>query len=178
MSSKAQILVVPGYGATAESNWFPWLARETRRRKRSALVFDPPSPMKPNLHEWLNEMRLDANQLSPKPAIIGHSLGCIAAMHAVVKFELSPEKLILVAPPYHPMGISPLLNFFKTAVDYKKISLSTKQIFLLGSEDDWIVPIEHIRLHAKKLKTEPIIFSENGHFMSLEFPEILPLLFD
>jgi len=174
----ADILIIPGYGATSESNWFPWLAREVEKQGRSALVFNPPSPTIPRLDDWLNDLKIDIDQLIDEPIIIGHSLGCVAAMHAVQKYELTAKKLILVAPPYSSMGIGVLENFFKNQINFHQVSELSGQVIIIGSEDDWIVPLDHVQEYGKQLKTKPLVYPANGHFMSLSFPEIMPLLFN
>lgn len=176
--SGAQILIIPGYGAGADSNWFPWLASKAKAYRQSALVFNPPSPTVPRLSDWLSAMKLDIDQLGSMPIIIGHSLGCVAALHAVERYELCLKKLILVAPPYDPMDVSQIKNFFTPKINFSNIIKSSKEIVILGSEDDWIVPIDHIKSYGKRLKTRPIVLPQSGHFMSLSFPEILPLIFD
>ena len=55
---------------------------------------------------------------------------------------------------------------------------STKNLYLLFSKDDDVVPISHAEKYRKKLKHAKIILykNKNGHFEIQEFPEIIEMI--
>ena len=55
---------------------------------------------------------------------------------------------------------------------------NSKNLNLLFSKDDPIVPVSHAEKYRKKLKNANIVIyeSKNGHFKISEFPEIIKML--
>ena len=67
---------------------------------------------------------------------------------------------------------------FKLKSDLSLIEKNCKNVTLLFSQDDNVVPVAHATKYAHKLpKAKIMIFkSKNGHFRIPEFPEIVKLI--
>jgi len=73
-----------------------------------------------------------------------------------------------------------LEQFTKEKVDYDKIKSKAKNIFVVASENDTIVPINFSKKVSEKLESEMYTFKSSGHFLDrdgvLEIPLIEELL--
>jgi predicted alpha/beta hydrolase family esterase len=67
---------------------------------------------------------------------------------------------------------------FKLKADLSLLEKNSKNLYLLFSKDDDIVPVDHAKKYEKKLKKAKIIVykSKNGHFKVSEFPEIIKMI--
>ncbi len=113
--------------------------------------------------------------------LIGVSLGGIflAKYLSENKFPKKIAKVILVCPPFDDsLSLEDLAGGFKLKSNLSLIEKNCKNVVLLFSEDDDVVPIIHASKYAQKLpKARIMIFeSKNGHFRISEFPEIIKLI--
>ena len=71
-----------------------------------------------------------------------------------------------------------LVNGFKLKSDLSLIEKNSKNLYLLFSKDDPVVPISQAEKYKKKLKNANFVFykSKNGHFKISKFPEIVKML--
>ena len=67
---------------------------------------------------------------------------------------------------------------FKLKSDLSLLEKNTKNLYLLFSKDDDVVPIAHAEKYATKLKQPRIIVykSKGGHFNISKFPEIVKMI--
>ena len=85
----------------------------------------------------------------------------------------------LVCPPYDGSGSSEdLVGGFKLKSDLSLIEKNCRNINLLFSQDDEVVPLVQAKKYARKLKKANIIVfnNVNGHFKISEFPEIIKMI--
>ena len=76
------------------------------------------------------------------------------------------------------MAEEDLVGGFKLKSDLSLIEKNSKNLNLLFSKDDDVVPVSHAEKFRKKLKNANIVIykSKNGHFKISEFPEIIKLI--
>lgn len=67
---------------------------------------------------------------------------------------------------------------FKLKSNLSLIEKNCKDVTLMFSADDEVVPISHAEKYRKKLKNSRIIIykSKNGHFKISKFPEIVKMI--
>ena len=67
---------------------------------------------------------------------------------------------------------------FRLKSDLSLIEKNTKNLYLMFSRDDNIVPVSHAKKYADKLRKAKItVFkSKNGHFNVSTFPEIINMI--
>lgn len=70
-----QIIIVPGYKASPEDHWFPWLAMELSARNICSRVLNMPSPGQPKLSDWIDTLEKAAARPNSDLFIVAHSLG-------------------------------------------------------------------------------------------------------
>lgn len=94
--SEADILLVPGYGETAEEHWM----RRWQAKMATARVVEQSDWFHPNLKPWQDTL-LEAIEGCTRPVVlVGHSLGCNLIAHASLRWKKGVVKgAYLVAPP-------------------------------------------------------------------------------
>lgn len=115
--------------------------------------------------------------------LIGNSLGGIflAKYLSENTFPKRLKAVILTCAPFdNSLGGEDLVGGFKLKSDLSLLDSCTKNLYLLFSDDDQVVPLTHAEKYWEKLENaEVIIYSGmNGHFRVSEFPEIVKLIKD
>lgn len=105
--------------------------------------------------------------------LIGGSLGGIFLAKYLSEHKF-PKKILstyLVCPPF-------LAGGFKLKRNLSLLEKNSKNLYLLFSKDDKVVPVSHAEKYRTKLKNAKIIIykSKNGHFMISKFPEIVRMI--
>lgn len=146
-------------------------------------IVRPRMPLQDNAkyEEWKIHFERYIPSLKNGVILIGNSLGGIF----LAKY-LSENKLLkklggvfLVCPPFDgSLSNEDLVGGFKLKSDLSLLARSTKNLYLLFSEDDDVVPVAHAEKYRKKLPDAKILIfkSKNGHFQVSEFPEIIKLI--
>ena len=107
--------------------------------------------------------------------LIGHSLGGIflAKYLSIMQLPISIKAVILVAAPYD-LNLKEYLKEFELPKTLKKLDDQTSKIILFQSEDDVVVPYNHVKLYKKELpKAKLMTFKNKGHFNIEHFPELV-----
>lgn len=119
--------------------------------------------------------------------LIGNSLGGIFLAKYLSENKF-PKKILstyLVCPPFDDTLDGPLVKIkedlaggFKLKSDISLFEKNSKNLVLMFSKDDDVVPISHAEKYKKKLKNSKIIIykSKNGHFRVPKFPEIVKMI--
>lgn len=110
--------------------------------------------------------------------LVGHSLGGIflAKYLAENKFKKRIKALLLVAAPYDDCTKESLGKFILPK-DLHGLSNQCKDIYLVFSKDDPVVPIREIKKYKDALPdAQMIIFKSRGHFSQDHFPELAKLI--
>ncbi len=95
-----RILVVPRWGGTPGDDWYPWAARELRRVGIELEVLELPNPAAPEVEVWIAEVvSAIAASATAETLLVGHSVGCRAALGAVERLPdgTTLRGLLLVA---------------------------------------------------------------------------------
>jgi len=113
--------------------------------------------------------------------LIGNSLGGIflAKYLSENKFPKKIAGVFLIAAPFDNTVIGEdLVGGFYLKPDLSLLQKSTKNLYLMFSEDDQTVPVSHADKYENKLQKANIIKfkSKNGHFKIDEFPEIVKII--
>lgn len=113
--------------------------------------------------------------------LIGNSLGGIFLAKYLSENKF-PKKILstyLICPPYdNSQRGNDLAGGFSLKKDLSLLEKNTKNLYLMFSSDDEVVPVSHAEKYRKKLKKADIIIfeSKNGHFRVSEFPEIVEMI--
>lgn len=142
-----------------------------------------PLPDNAKYEEWRIHFERFVPLLRRDVILIGSSLGGIflAKYLSEHKFPKKIQGVFLVCPPFdNTVKGEDLVGGFKLKTDISLLEKNTKNLYLLFSEDDDVVPVSHAEKFRKKLKNANIIIyrSKNGHFKIAEFPEIVKMIKD
>jgi len=113
--------------------------------------------------------------------LIGWSLGGIFLAQYLSENQL-PKKALsvyLICPPFDDTVIGEdLAGGFKLKSNLSLLEKNAKNLYLLFSKDDDVVPMSHAKKYEKKLKNAEFIIykSKNGHFKIPKFPEIVKMI--
>ena len=148
-------------------------------------VIAPRMPLQDNAkyRDWaiLFKRYLSLLKLNGKFILIGSSLGGIFLAKYLSENKLPKRALsvYMVCPPFdNTLPGEDLVGGFNLKNNLSLIEKNCKNIYLLFSEDDDVVPVSHAEKYRKKLGNARIIIykSKNGHFNVPKFPEIVKLI--
>src|SRR5690606_41378164 len=94
-----QVIVVHGYTASPEENWYPWIQEKAQQENVSLKVLRLDPSTTPTLDTWDQQMHEQIDAIDEDSIFIAHSLGTVAALHYLSR-ELKQQKiqqLVLIA---------------------------------------------------------------------------------
>ncbi len=146
-------------------------------------VIKPKYPLKENANyeDWKIIFERYAGLLDKNIILIGSSLGGMFLAKYLSENNF-PKKLLsayLICPPFDDsLPGESLTGGFELKDDLSLMMKNCKNIKLMFSKDDDIVPISHAEKYREKLpEAKTIIYeSKNGHFKIEEFPEIITMI--
>lgn len=140
-----------------------------------------PSSDSAQYDEWKIHFERYIPYLKDKVILVGESLGAIFLAKYLSENKF-PKKILstyLICAPYdNTLPEEDLVGGFTLKSNLAMIEKNSKNLYLLFSADDNVVPISHAIKYQKKLaKAEIIIYkSKNGHFKISKFPEIVKMI--
>ena len=155
-----------------------------REMGKSFEIVRPRMPLQDNAKysEWKICFESYFPYLKNNIILIGNSLGGIFLAKYLSENKF-PKKILatyLICPPFDNSLIAKeeLVGGFKLKSDLSLLEKNSKNLYLLFSKDDDIVPVAHAEKYRNKLKKAKIIIykSKNGHFKISKFPEIIKMI--
>lgn len=173
------IVVVHGYTASPDVNWFPWLAKVLRAQGARVSIPAMPDSFNPDPIKWALALQQSLPAVDTNTILIGHSLGCITALGHLLSLPAHTLAggVLLVSGFDRTVSTLPELHAFTDApLDHAEVCRRTQKIISLFSDNDSIVePKASIEL-SRHLKAEQQVVSGGGHFLDREgfvqFPEV------
>jgi predicted alpha/beta hydrolase family esterase len=146
-------------------------------------IIKPRMPLQDNAKykEWKIHFERFFPYLRDNIILIGSSLGGIFLAKYLSENKF-PKKILsayFVCPPFdNSIPTEDLVGGFRLKSDLSLIEKNSKNLKLLFSKDDDIVPISHSEKYRRKLPSAKIIIynSKNGHFDITEFSEIVRMI--
>jgi len=146
-------------------------------------IIKPRMPLQDNARydDWKIHFERYFPKLRNNIILIGSSLGGIflAKYLSENKFPKKILSVYLVCPPFdNTLPGEDLAGGFKLKSDLSMIKKNSKNLNLLFSKKDKVVPVSHAKKYAKKLKNANIIIYKHikGHFYISKFPEIIKMI--
>lgn len=141
-------------------------------------VFSPQMPNKANARyaEWKIWFERMIPYLHHNVILVGHSLGgmFLAKYLAENTFPRRITAVILVAAPHNKTAD---IGDFRLPKSLARFSRQSKNIYLLHSPDDPIVPFSELGVYARALpQAKTIVVQRRGHFNQERFPELVRLI--
>jgi predicted alpha/beta hydrolase family esterase len=177
------VIIVHGFAATKNSNWFPWLSKTLAHTiGASVYAVSLPHPGRPDVNKWIGFLDEELENIDGETIFVAHSLGCVTLLKYI---EGLPETaivggVILVSAFDESLPLLPLLNsFVETKPNYERIVPKIKKIHVLASTNDIIVPMKYTKKVADQLRVPVIEVQKAGHFTAQDgykvFPEVYQL---
>ncbi len=146
-------------------------------------IIKPRMPLQDNAfyEDWKIHFERYIPSLQNNTILIGGSLGGIFLAKYLSENKF-PKKILatyLVCPPFDDtLPEEDVVSGFKLKSDLSLLEKNSKNLYLLFSQDDDVVPISHAEKYRAKLKKANIIIykSKNGHFNISTFPEIVKMI--
>ena len=131
--------------------------------------------------EWKLHFERHFPYLNDDIILIGSSLGGIflAKYLSENKFPKRILSTYLVCPPFdNTLPGDELVGGFELGANLSLIETNSKNLNLLFSKDDDVVPVSHAEKYRAKLPSANIVVYENknGHFVVSEFQEIVEMI--
>lgn len=179
-----RVIVVPGFGATPQDHWFPWLTRAIP----GVEVLSMPTPHAPEAARWVPVIARAIDHLSADTALITHSLGGIAAVRAVESLARHHSghlaAFIAVAPfaqELPPTGEGELDSFvatglpaFLTGARLSSLPDRLASVTVIRSDNDPLVPPAISDKFAEQTGARSVVIAGAGHFLASEGITELP----
>lgn len=198
MKKKLQILMVHG-GMTFKNDkdYVHWLkTRKISTKKKPYWEADlekklggkfeiirPRMPLQDNAkyRDWKIAFERYLPLLRSNVLLIGSSLGGVFLAKYLSEHKLSKKALsvyLVCAPFDNDLPTEDLVSGFKLKANLSLIERNCKNLHILFSRDDDIVPASHAEKYRKKLKRAHIVIykSKKGHFNVPTFPEIIRMI--
>lgn len=169
-----RIVLIPGYKATPESGFFPWLRHELRSRGHDVMIPTLPNPEAPDRDEWTKALLEQVGPIDNETVVLGHSLGGAAALRFLEAAEAysTPHALILVSTPWM-IHSEQFRGFFMTELDYEVLMWKASKAYILHAKDDPTIPFDHAEKYARVLHAQLVTAATGGHFQGQEYPVVL-----
>jgi uncharacterized protein len=160
-----------------------WAGEYLDEKLKGFEIIRPRMPLQENARyeDWKIYFERHLPLLRGNFILIGNSLGGIFLAKYLSENKLPKKALstILTCPPFdNTSPTEDLVGGFKLKSDLSLIEKNTKNLHLLFSKDDPVVPVAHAEKYRKKLKNAHIVIykSKNGHFVVSTFPEIIQMI--
>lgn len=176
---KSNVVIVHGWDAAPDSNWFPWLKSVLEEDGVYCEVPAMPNSALPKLEEWVRYLDQTIERLpkNRRLILIGHSLGCVTIAHYLDHVRTArADGCIFVAGFSGNIRIHAFKEFYETPVDLKQVKIKIGKSISILSLDDKAVPAEKSREFAYGIGAEVIEVNGYGHFMGSEGVTKLPII--
>lgn len=160
--------------------------RETYFDKSLGKYFEiirPRMPLSENAKydEWKIHFERHFPYLKNRIILIGSSLGGIFLAKYLSENKF-PKKILstyLIAPPFdNTLSGEDLVGGFKLKSDLSRLEKNSKNLYLLFTKNDDVVPVSHAKKYENKLRNAKIIIYKhiNGHFQVPKLPELIRMI--
>lgn len=179
-----------------EENWFPQLKERLESLGQKVIVPKFPvddwdeltkngpkvPPKNQNLSSWLNTFARAA-LARQKYCFVGHSLGCVFALHALEKFGIQLDSAIFVSPFLEKLNTLWQIDhanqsFYKTNFNFEKLKKLIPISYVLYSDNDPYVDKKYSIDFAGRLGSSTILVKDAGHFNTDAGYKDFPLVYE
>ncbi len=179
MKKDFQVVIVHGWSADPNCNWFQWLRQTLEEDGVDCLVPAMPNSERPVLAEWVEHLHQTVKSLSDRGKLIfiGHSLGCVTIAHYLGRVQDAyADGCVFVAGFSGNIRIQAFKEFYETQVNHEEVKRKIGKSISILSVDDSVVPQGRSREFAQALGAETVEVNGYGHFMGSEGVTKLPMI--
>ena len=177
---KYTYVILHGYKGHADRPRWNRIKSELESNGHTVVVPELPNTDTPAESEQV-ATALASHTFDENTILVGHSLGAVVAMKALLECRVRITGLILIAPAIDPsFPGAEEKSFWKTFswdIDYEKLQSLTGYRFVLSDLKEGQTRIEYLKLLASKLNARLVeTYAQKEHFTGDNEPDILLLL--
>ena len=168
-----KIILMPGNGGTTvEDLWYPSVKKALQAQGFEVVARTFPDNVLARAWYWLPFMR-DELKVDENTILIGHSSGAIAAMRYAEEYKILGS--VLVGTYWTHLNIESEIRsgYFGEPWQWNKIKKNQEWSMVFASSDDPFIPISEPRFVAGHMEADYFEYSDKGHFMDTQFPELV-----
>lgn len=160
-----KIYIIHGFGANAESFWYPWLKSELSSevgkeiKAENIEILDLPTP--PTLQAWKDKIKEVAGQVNEKTYFVTHGIGGVATLKFIEESGHKVGGVVLVGgfdkPLDNAQNANAIKTFTTTLLDYNTLSKNIKHITIIAARDDKLIPYHLSEDLADKLNAKFVL---------------------
>ena len=181
--SVKRVVVLHGYMASPSSHWFGWLREELAAEGVEVEIPELPDSAAPRAEAWTTTVAKVLGQPDGRTAVVAHSLGAVAALHALARLEADWElgALVAVSGFVSPTPVFPELDAFVSTVPrVTRLARSIRRRAVVRSDNDSLIPPPLTTELGRMLSAQEIVVPGAGHFTTDDgvttLPEVAALL--
>lgn len=183
---KKRIFIIHGWGATPDSDWYPWVAQELEAKGHEVIVPPMPETETPTINAWVDRITKVVGRPDENTFFIGHSIGCQAILRYLSQLIDTHVGGVVCVAGFFTLqnleeGERPIATpWLTTPLDFAKARNAAPSIIAFFSDNDQYVPLaENKKIYEQELGADALVLHSKGHFTSddmvTEMPEILEL---
>lgn len=179
-----RIFIIHGWTGKPNQHWMPWLEHELKEKGFEVHQPEMPETDNPKIDLWIPYLKEQVGIADKNTYFVGHSIGCLAILRYLEKYNEKIGGAVLVAPwvTLNPESFAApedkeVVDSWTTGYfDWVKLKNLCPHFISLLSKDDPDVPFEENKPIFENLG-KLIIKEDKGHFTSEkgvnELPEVL-----
>jgi len=172
-----RLVILHGYTASPDSHWFPWLREVFAPLGVQVTIPELPESQAPQPDAWIAAAEAAIGTPDEDLVILGHSLGCITALHALARLD-GPWRLggLVMVSGFDAFleTLPELAEFTEQLPEFAPIAATTVHRTVITAADDDIVPAVASRTLAEHLDAELVQLPSGGHFLDRDGHLTLP----
>lgn len=172
-------ILIHGYKASPNMNFWPWLAAELRNRGFEVIIPELPNSAEPDRDLWNTALLESIRTLTDKDIIVGHSLGGASALRFLEAAEArtTPHACVLISTPWL-IRDERFRGFFLSEFDYDVLMWRASKFAVIHAKDDPTIPLDHGQRYADVFHAKFVTPEEGGHFQGEKYPVILDTILE
>lgn len=160
------------YSSPSNFQWIPWVQKQLNKKDIISQALEMPHPFDPVFSEYcevFNQMKIDSQTV-----LVGHSSGAgFLLRYFSEHLDLTPAKIILVAPWIDPEREFNK-GFFDFEIDKNLVERTGLHIFMSSDDTE---QLSSFKIVKEKLPNAIYHeFTDRGHFLTSELPELLEVI--
>ena len=172
-SKNMRAIIIPGNNNTSIlESWYPYVKKELEKLGLDVIAKNMPDPDLARKQFWLpfieEHVKNESNSI-----LVGHSSGAVAILRYLEENKAGGTVLVGASHTDLNDKKEKISGYFDEPWNWEKIRKNVKWIIQFASTDDPYIPIAEARHINGKLNSEYYEFTNHGHFMQAEFPELV-----
>jgi predicted alpha/beta hydrolase family esterase len=182
-----RVFIIHGWTGKPNEHWLPWLASELKKKGFEVYLPEMPETDNPKMELWIPYLKKQVGTADEDTYFVGHSIGCLAILRYLEKYNEKIGGAVLVAPwiTLNPESFAAPEDkevvdlWIDGGFDWKKLKDLCPNFMALFSEDDPDVPFaDNKPIFEKELGTKIIVEEGKGHFTAEKGVTELPVVLE